>query len=103
MPPNEAGPWSKQIAGSDREASVLERRKRKSQPAMRGLRPFLRRLDRVAEDSNPVLIIIIIGLAILNCSVFAALELRNLPLRHDSGDAPTRPLTLGEAIGLSRR
>jgi hypothetical protein len=79
---------------------MLESRRRKSQPV---IAPLLRRLDRVAEDMNSVLIAIVIGLAILDFSVFGALELRNLPLRHASGDAPTRPLTLGEAIGLPQR
>jgi hypothetical protein len=82
---------------------VPESRRRKSEPVMP---PLLRRLDRIAEDINPVLIALIIGLAILDLSVFAALELRNLPLRQisDTSDAvPPKPLTLGEAIGLPRR
>ena len=80
-----------------------ESRRHKSQPAMQLV---LRRLDRVAENLNPVLIVIVIGLAILDFSVFAALELRQLPLRQisDTSDSvPTGPLTLGDAIGLPRR
>jgi hypothetical protein len=82
---------------------VPDSRRHKSQPVMQ---PLLRRLDRVAEDINPVLMVLIIGLAILDLSVFAALELRNLPLTHVpavSDDASPKPLTLGEAIGLPRR
>jgi hypothetical protein len=36
--------------------------------------PTLRRLERAAGDINPFLILIVIGLAILNFSVFTALE-----------------------------
>jgi hypothetical protein len=42
---------------------------------------ILRRLDRVAGDLNPILLATTIGLAILDFSVFAALELSRLPLR----------------------
>jgi hypothetical protein len=81
---------------------VPESRRHRSHPTMQLV---LRRLDRVAENLNPVLIVIIIGLTILDFSVFAALELRKLPLRQisDTSDAvPTGPLTLGQAIGLQR-
>lgn len=80
-----------------------ESRKHKSQPAMQ---LFLHRLDRAAENLNSFLIVIVIGLTILYLSVFAALELRQLPLRQipDTSDAvSTGPLTLGDAIGLPRR
>jgi hypothetical protein len=43
--------------------------------------PILRRLDRAAKDLNPVLALIVIGLAILDFAVFTALELPRLPLR----------------------
>jgi hypothetical protein len=82
---------------------VPDSRRDKSQPVMQ---PLLRRLDAAAENLNPFLIVIVIGLAILDLSVFAALELRNLPLWHvsaTSDDAPPKPLTLGEAIGLPGR
>jgi hypothetical protein len=81
---------------------VPDNRRRMSQPATP---PSLSRLDAAAENLNPFLIVIVIGLALLNFSVFAALELRNLPLRQisDTSDAvPPNPLTLGEAIGFSR-
>jgi hypothetical protein len=39
------------------------------------LRQLLSVLERRAEDVNPFLIVIIIGLAVLNASVFTALEL----------------------------
>jgi hypothetical protein len=38
-------------------------------------RPLLRRLDRATENLNPILIVLSVGLAILYCSVFAALHL----------------------------
>jgi hypothetical protein len=41
--------------------------------------PLMRRLERAAGDLNPVLIVIIMGLAILNFSVFAALRLAPVP------------------------
>lgn len=70
------------------------------------MQPLLRRLDVAAENLNPILIVIVIGLAILDFSVFAARELRNVPLRHvsaTSDDAPARPLGFGAAIGLPQR
>ena len=78
-------------------------RRRKSQPV---IQPFLRRLEDAAENLNPILIVIIIGLGILNFSVFAALELRNLPLRPISAaadDAPATPIAFGPAMGLRHR
>jgi hypothetical protein len=42
------------------------------------LRHILQRLERTADDLNPVLVVVVIGLALLDLSVFAALE---LPLR----------------------
>jgi hypothetical protein len=78
MPHNESRLVEQAIAGSDREASVLERLKPKMQPTPpRG--ELLRRLDRAAENLNPLLLIIVVGLIILNLSVFAALELSRLP------------------------
>jgi len=37
--------------------------------------PLMRRLERVARDLNPILLVIIIGLAVLDFSVFTALRL----------------------------
>jgi multisubunit Na+/H+ antiporter MnhC subunit len=45
------------------------------------LPPFLERLDRIAKELNPLLTVIVIGLAILTFSVFIALQLSRLPLR----------------------
>ncbi len=75
-----------------------DNRRRKSQPVAQ---PLLRRLDDAAEHLNPFLLLIIIGLGILNFAVFAALELRNLPLRVT--DAHAAPFTLGQAIGRPQR
>ena len=44
-------------------------------------RQILHRFERSSEDLNPILLLIVIGLAILDFSVFAALELSRLPLR----------------------
>lgn len=41
---------------------------------------IMRQLDRTAESLNPILLVIVIGLIILNLSAFAALELPRLPL-----------------------
>lgn len=77
MLPNKAG-LEHAIAGPDGEASVLERLKPKMQPTPpRG--ELLRRLDRAAENLNPILLIIVVGLVILNLSIFVALELSRLP------------------------
>lgn len=75
-----------------------DNRRRKSRPVVQ---PLLRRLDDAAENLNPVLLLIIIGLVILNFSVFAALELRQLPLRVT--DAHATPFTLGQAVGQPQR
>jgi hypothetical protein len=92
---------------------VLERLKHKRHPAAlppshgeRQPGEMLRRLERAAENLNPILIIIVIGLVIMDLSVFAALELRQLPLWHisaASGNPPAKPLTFTEVIGLPRR
>jgi hypothetical protein len=41
--------------------------------------PLMRRLERASADLNPILVVIIAGLAILNFSVYAALQLAPLP------------------------
>ena len=71
-----------------------ETRRRKSPPMTQ---PLLRRLDHAAEQLNPILLLIIVGLGILNFSVFAALEIRKLPLRplRVPGDATATALTAG--------
>jgi hypothetical protein len=43
--------------------------------------PLMRRLERASADLNPILVVIIAGLAILNFSVYAALQLAPLPHR----------------------
>jgi len=75
---------------------VPDSRRRKSQPVMQ---PLLRRLDVAAENLNPILIVIIIGLSILDFSAFAALEVRHLTL-HLSGSGLMQPPSLGQAIGM---
>jgi hypothetical protein len=83
----EAGSSNQAIAGSDREASVLERLKQKRHSTVRResargerrLGEILRQLDRAAESLNPILLVIVIGLVILDLSVFTALELPRLP------------------------
>ena len=46
----------------------------------RPIEPLMRRLERAAQDLNPILLIIVLGLAVLNFSVYAALCLA--PLSH---------------------
>jgi hypothetical protein len=41
----------------------------------------LQRIERAADALNPFLVVIVIGLAMLDISVFAALEWPRLPLR----------------------
>jgi len=38
-------------------------------------KPLLRRLDRATENLKPILMVLIVGLAMLYCSVFIALRL----------------------------
>jgi len=45
------------------------------------LRDMLQRIERVADILNPFLAVIVIGLALLDASVFAALEWPRLPVR----------------------
>jgi hypothetical protein len=59
---------------------VLGQRKQQHRRATEHrLADFLNRLDRSAENLNPVLLIVVIGLVILDLSVFAALALSRLP------------------------
>jgi hypothetical protein len=55
---------------------------RRSRPdGDRWYEPMLNRLERVTGEINPFLIAIIIGLSLLNFSVFTALQIARLPLR----------------------
>jgi len=40
--------------------------------------PLMRRLERAAADLNPILVVIVVGLLILNFSVYSALQLAPL-------------------------
>ncbi|HEU0216978.1 MAG TPA: hypothetical protein VFQ90_09975 [Stellaceae bacterium] len=44
------------------------------------LRDLVRRIERAADAVNPFLVVIAIGLAMLDISVFAALEWPRLPV-----------------------
>jgi hypothetical protein len=44
------------------------------------LRDMLQRVERAADVLNPFLVVIVIGLAVLDASVFAALEWPRLPV-----------------------
>jgi len=56
-------------------------RRRESSQQRRRPGMVVSRLDRVAKQLNPILIVIALGLAVLNVSVFAALRLSRLHLR----------------------
>jgi hypothetical protein len=45
------------------------------------LRDMWQRVERTADVLNPFLVVIVIGLALLDVSVFAALEWPRLPVR----------------------
>jgi len=45
------------------------------------IRPLLRRLERAVDGLNAILVVVALGLALLDLSVAAALELPHLPLR----------------------
>jgi hypothetical protein len=44
------------------------------------LRDMLQRVERAADVLNPFLVVIVIGLAVLDVSVFAALQWLRLPV-----------------------
>jgi hypothetical protein len=78
-------------------------RRRASSHGDRRQGPFLHRLERASKDLNPILIVIIIGLTILNLSVFAALRLSRLqlrPVRIGQTAEPARPLAEIAILGL---
>jgi hypothetical protein len=68
----------------------MSRRARSGQDRLR--EPLTRRLERAADDLNPILIIIVIGLAILNFSVFTALRLAP-PSSHSMPSEPPTTAT----------
>jgi len=54
----------------------------------------LRRLENAAERLNPILLLIVIGLVILDLSVFAAIELSRLRPSHAAMSRPAIPAML---------
>ena len=56
---------------------------KRREPSQQRRRPgtVVSRLDRVAKQLNPILVVIALGLAVLNISVFAALRFSRLHLR----------------------
>jgi hypothetical protein len=54
---------------------------RRADPKERSHEPFLRRLEQAAEKMNPFLILLAAGLAVLNFSVYMALQLPRLPVK----------------------
>ena len=50
-------------------------------PKERSHEPLLRRLEQAAEKMNPFLILLAAGLAVLNFSVYMALQLPRLPVK----------------------
>jgi uncharacterized protein (DUF983 family) len=72
----------------------MSRRARSRQDRLRV--PLTRRLERAADDLNPILVIIVIGLAVLNFSVFTALRLAP-PSYHSMMREPASPAVLSAA------
>jgi hypothetical protein len=70
---------------------LLFRRRRRSRE------PLYRRLDRAADEINPFLMVIAIGLAVLDiCCLVALLDTGSLGLRHpDAQPAVAGPVAVG--------
>jgi hypothetical protein len=54
---------------------------RRADPKERSHEPLLRRLEQAAEKMNPFLILLVVGLAMLNFSVYISLQLPQLPVK----------------------
>jgi hypothetical protein len=54
---------------------------KRADPKERWPEPLFRRLEQAAEKMNPFLILLIAGLAVLNFSVYMALQLPRLPVK----------------------
>lgn len=61
--------------------------------------PLLRRLDRVAGEINPYLIILAVGLFILNLTCLAALEGSSLPITRMSPGPSISPSPTTSNVG----
>ena len=51
--------------------------------------PLWRRLDRVAGEINPFLMVLVVGLVILNLTCFVGLVVSNLPMMQISPTSPS--------------
>jgi hypothetical protein len=62
--------------------------------------PLMRRLDRVAGLINPILVVVVMALVILNVTCLAALTAANLPVSRAS---PTCVVAASPAMGTAAR
>jgi hypothetical protein len=62
--------------------------------------PLLRRLDRVAGEVNPFLIILMVGLRLLNLTRVVTLGLKNLPITRVDPSCPISQTSKTSGIGV---
>jgi hypothetical protein len=65
--------------------------------------PLLRRLDRVAGEVNPFLIILMVGLLILNLTRIVTLGLKNFPITRVDPSCLISPTSTTSGIGVAKR
>ena len=63
----------------------------------------MRRLDRVADEINPFLIILMVGLLILNLTRLATLGLPDLPITRADPSCLISPASTISGVGAVRR
>src|SRR3981189_2886172 len=61
--------------------------------------PLMRRLDRVAGEINPFLLIVVVGLVILNLTCFVALTVSQLPITRIKPDPSISPSAMTIKVG----
>jgi len=62
-------------------------------------KPLMRRLDRVADEVNPFLIVLVIGLLILTVIRFFALGLPNFPITRVGPNCLIAPASTSNGVG----
>jgi hypothetical protein len=65
--------------------------------------PLMRRLDRVADQVNPFLIILMVGLLMLNLTRLATMGLSNFPITRVDPSCLISPLSTTNGIGVVKQ
>jgi hypothetical protein len=87
-------PWSWEV-----DAEMHRPSPRDDQPS----EPLMRRLDRVAGEMNPFLIVLLVGLLILNLTRLSALGLSNFPITRVDPSCLTSPASTISGVGAVKR